>query len=186
MLSRFSATGRTLVVSRHRSNTIHARFNSSRTLPGSHNPLRPRIPTTDLGLPLHPQSHALPSVPASLISSLDLARLHRLSALNPPKPGSEDEKELLGDLNELVGLMEGVKSVELPQEKEALGELLTQGVGEVVIGVNTGLDTDKESQDLKVKNGRKVEGGEVTGRRLLAWATGRKGDYYHSKASKRA
>jgi len=105
-----------------------------------------------------------------LLSS-DIERLHRLSALNPPHSGSKEEKELLEGLNELVGLMEAVKAVQLPEGKEAVGELLNQGVGEVIIGEKTG--TDRVA-------------GEVEGRELLGWATRRKGDYYHSKAGKRA
>lgn len=67
--------------------------------------------------------------------------------------------------------MEVVKDVQLPQGKDALGELLTQGVGEVIIGENTVQDRDE---------------GQVGGRELLGWATSRKGDYYHSKAGKKA
>jgi hypothetical protein len=66
--------------------------------------------------------------------------------------------------------MEAVKAVELPEGKEAVGELLNQGVGEVVIGEETG--TDRVT-------------GEVEGRELLGWATRRKGDYYHSRAGKK-
>jgi len=66
--------------------------------------------------------------------------------------------------------MDAVKAVELPEGKEALGELLNQGVGEVVIGEDTG-----EAREC----------GDVEGRELLKWATRRKGDYYHSKAGKR-
>jgi hypothetical protein len=66
--------------------------------------------------------------------------------------------------------MEAVKAVQLPEGKEAVGELLYQGVGEVVIGEKTG---------------EKRENAEVEGRALLEWATRRKGDYYHSKAGKR-
>jgi hypothetical protein len=73
-------------------------------------------------------------------------------------------------LNELVDLMEAVKAVELPGGKEAVGQLLNQGVGEFVIGEDTGAERTGE---------------EVKGRELLGWATRRKGDYYHSKAGKR-
>jgi len=104
-----------------------------------------------------------------LISS-DLERLHRLSALNPPPSGSKEEKELLEGVNELVGLMEAVKAVQLPEGKEAVGDLLNQGVGEVVIGEETGTDRGT---------------GEVEGRELLGWATRRKGDYYLSRAGRK-
>jgi len=66
--------------------------------------------------------------------------------------------------------MEAVKAVQLPGGKEAVGELLNQGVGEIVIGEKTGQERGK---------------GEVEGRKLLKWAIMRKGDYYHSKAGKR-
>jgi hypothetical protein len=67
--------------------------------------------------------------------------------------------------------MEAVKAVNLPEGESAVRDLLTPGVQEVVVGENSG------------------EGGvgeEVKGRELLGWATRRKGDYYHSKAGKRA
>jgi len=135
-----------------------------------HDPLKPTIPTSNLGLPLNPQPTLdSPKLRQSLLSS-DLERLHRLSALNPPLSGSKEETELLDGLNELVGLMEAVKAVQLPEGKEAVGELLNQGVGEVVIGEETGTERGN---------------GEVEGRQLLGWATRRKGDYYHSKAGKK-
>jgi hypothetical protein len=97
-----------------------------------------------------------------------------LSALDPPTKGSKEEEDLLKGLNELVGLMEVVKAVELPKGKDAIGELLTQGVSEVVIGEHTGEDIGSAGEDT------------VRGRELLQWATRRKGDYYHSKAAKRS
>jgi hypothetical protein len=136
-----------------------------------HDPLKPTIPTSNLGLPLTPQPALTSPKSTQPLLSSDLERLHRLSALNPPLPGSKEEKELLEGLNELVGLMEAVKAVQLPEGKEAVGELLNQGVGEVVIGEETGGERGS---------------GEVEGRELLGWATRRKGDYYHSKAGKRA
>lgn len=143
---------------------ISARRNTST----KSDPLRPSIPTDELGLPLEPQPVTLTptSSTSNTIKSSDLARLHRLSALNPPLPGSREEADLLKGLNELVGLMEVVKAVELPEGKQAIGELLTQGVGEVMIGENTGKDRDE---------------GQIKGRELLEWATSRKGDYYHTK-----
>jgi hypothetical protein len=97
-----------------------------------------------------------------------------LSALDPPTKGSKEEEDLLKGLNELVGLMEVVKAVELPEGKDAIGELLTQGVSEVVIGEHTGEDIGSAGEDT------------ARGRELLQWATRRKGDYYHSKAAKRS
>lgn len=147
------------------------RYTAKSHQPGSpHDPLKPTSPTSNLGLPLNPQPALVsPKLKQPLLSS-DLERLHRLSALNPPLSGSKEETELLDGLNELVGLMEAVKAVQLPEGKEAVGELLNQGVGEVVIGEETG--TEREN-------------GEVEGRQLLGWATRRKGDYYHSKAGKK-
>lgn len=139
--------------------------------PSAHDPLKPTIPTSDLGLPLAPQVAPATFKSTSTLHTDDLERLHRLSALNPPPVGSSEETELLEGLNELVGLMEAVKAVELPERKEAIGQLLNQGVGEVVIGQDTGSERGSE---------------EVNGRDLLGWATRRKGDYYHSKAGKRA
>lgn len=144
----------------------HTRYISSKTS----NPLRPSVPTNDLGLPLDPQPIALPTT-SETIKFTDLARLHRLSALIPPESNSQEETDLLRGLNELVGLMEVVKAVELPQGSEAMGELLTQGVGEVIIDEHTVQERDE---------------GKVGGRELLGWATSRKGDYYHSKAAKKA
>jgi hypothetical protein len=135
-----------------------------------HDPLKPTIPISDLGLPLSPQPALTSPKSTQPLLSSDLERLHRLSALNPPPPGSKEEKELLEGLNELVGLMEAVKAVQLPEGKEAVGELLNRGVGEVVIGEETGVERGT---------------GEVEGRELLRWATRRKGDYYHSRAGKR-
>lgn len=136
-----------------------------------HDPLKPTTPVSSLGLPLSPQpSLALPRSSKPLQSS-DLERLHRLSALNRPRAGSKEETDLLEGLNELVGLMEAVQAVDLPHEKGAVGELLTQGVGEVLIGE----ETEAERGD-----------GEVEGRELLVWATRRKGDFYNSKAGKKA
>lgn len=66
--------------------------------------------------------------------------------------------------------MEAVKAVQLPEGKDAVQNLLNRGVGEVVIGEETGEKGEKE---------------EVEGRELLEWATRRKGDYYHSRAAKR-
>jgi hypothetical protein len=67
--------------------------------------------------------------------------------------------------------MEVVKDVELPSGDGTIGELLTQGVGEVIIGESSGEERDP---------------GQRSGRDLLEWATSRKGDYYHSKAGKKA
>ena len=66
--------------------------------------------------------------------------------------------------------MEAVNAVQLPEGKDAVQNLLNRGVGEVVIGEETGEKAEKDG---------------VEGRELLKWATRRKGDYYHSRAAKR-
>lgn len=146
------------------------RLSTKNTPVPSHDPLKPSIPVSKLGLPLSPQSTPVTSTSTQPLSPSDLERLHRLSALNPPPPGSAEEQELLEGLNELVGLMEAVKAVQLPEGKDAVQHLLNRGVGEVVIGEETGEKGEKE---------------RVEGRELLNWATRRKGDYYHSRAGKR-
>lgn len=153
---------------------VSARLRQARTIAQSrgnaHNPFRSSVPTDELGLPLQPQPVPIPSTASTTIASADLERLHRLSALNPPTVGSQEEADLLKGLNELVGLMEVVQNVELPEGEGAIGELLTQGVGEVTIGERTGEQRDP---------------GKTQGRDLLEWATSRKGDYYHTKTGKK-
>lgn len=170
-MMRCSRTYSRRAIARFSLSLMHIRSQSSYSGLQSHDPLRPKIPISDLGLPLESQPAPLPTIPQSTLLSADLERLHRLSALDPPEKGSQEEKDLLRGLNELVGLMEVVKEVQLPVGKDTIGELLTQGVGEVVIGEHTGGERETEA---------------VNGRELLQWATRKKGDYYHSKAAKRA
>lgn len=75
-----------------------------------------------------------------------------------------------------MGLMEAVKAVELPKGEGGYGALLGRGVGELV------LDFD-ESEDAPEKRGSEpMEKMEVPGgRKLLEYATRRKGDYYASR-----
>ncbi|GHJ88223.1 hypothetical protein NliqN6_4625 [Naganishia liquefaciens] len=78
-------------------------------------PLNPQIDTDELGLPLEPIS--LPpeifNPPPTRISSAQLQRLHRMASIAPPTAGSEEELEMLRDLEGLLGLMDQVKSVKL-------------------------------------------------------------------------
>jgi hypothetical protein len=105
-----------------------------------------------------------------------LPRLHRLSALNPPVKDSDEETKLLKELNELVSLMDGVKDVVLPLNKDELGSLLSEGVGEVHIG--------HDDLQLGKKADREME--KEDGRKLLSWATRRVGDYYATRLEKKS
>lgn len=107
-----------------------------------------------------------------------LSRLHRLSALNPPPPNSHEELKLLDELNNLVSLMEGVKDVQLPLDKEEIASLLSEGVGEVHIGDET------EDKDEDTGMGDRVRDDGKSGRELLDWATRRTGDYYAKRIEK--
>ena len=96
-------------------------------------------PITPLQLPLIRSAQPLPPPPKVRLTSAELARLHRLCALNPPEAGSSTEEMLIDELGSLLGLMEQVKAVDmdLPQgreEREAfIRDLLTDGIGEVVV-----------------------------------------------------
>ncbi|TXT04915.1 hypothetical protein VHUM_03998 [Vanrija humicola] len=127
-------------------------------------PLAPSVDVTALGLPTRPQPAPIPSIPRAPPSPELLAKLHTLSALDPPAAGSSAEAALIDDLGELLGLMDLVKTVELPQDDVA--SLLTEGVGEVVFDGRP--------------HARSVREGEA-GRELLSHATRRVGDYYGFK-----
>ena len=137
-------------------------------------PLNPQITLDpDTQLPLTPLPPPIPHIPRSTsITSSSLARLHRLAALNPPERDSPEEAALIDDLNDLVGLMDLVKSVTLPDD---LSELLSEGVGEVVIGPDTSSASPSSSSRLKEKNGRE----------LLDYATRRIGDAYAHRSSRK-
>ncbi|WOO85765.1 uncharacterized protein LOC62_07G009251 [Vanrija pseudolonga] len=127
-------------------------------------PLTPNVAVTALGLPTHPQPAPIPSIPRAPPSPEMLAKLHTLSALDPPPAGSSAEAALIDDLGELLGLMDLVKTVELPQDDVA--SLLTEGVGEVVFDGR--------------EHARSIREGEA-GRQFLPYATRRVGDYYGFK-----
>lgn len=135
--------------------------------------------------PLHPKPSQTPRTPSSptLITRERLHKLHQLSALNPPPEDSAEEEELIRELSQLIALMEQVQEVELPQDKESLGRLLSQGVGEVVVNAESINQRDKEP----VKPTASVigQGGQETARNreLLEWSTNRHGDFYASRVS---
>lgn len=144
-----------------------------------HNPLRVSVETDELGLPITPLPLAIPSIPSKPISRETLVKLHRLSALNPPEEGSEEELQLKDELGVLMGLMDIVQKVELPPGdlREITAELLSEGVGEVVV--------DEHVAEVQAKDARsgmeKSEEGGKSGRELLDWATRRVGDYYAAR-----
>lgn len=141
----------------------------------SSSPLRPSVPTNDLGLPLTPLPPPIPSsVPRAPLDRAALTKLCTLAALNPPAEGSEAETRLLAELGELVGLMDLVGEVQLEQGEDAVGALLTEGVGELVID---------GSEDAKLQ-GTQQENND-RGRELLQYATNRVGDFYGFRTSAR-
>ncbi|KAL5527143.1 hypothetical protein ACEPAG_5934 [Sanghuangporus baumii] len=63
--------------------------------------------------------HALlESYPRPQISHTELTKLHTLSALVPPKEGSEEAERIRGELDELVRLVEAVKLVDASKLEE--------------------------------------------------------------------
>ncbi len=128
------------------------------------------------------------------ISHETFLKLHRLSALNPPPAGSEDEKVLKTELNELIHLMDLVKDVELPSYAEEEGgrdrmvrELLGQGVGEMVIDGSQEIAIDEGDDTKTTLKGAVLTGqkADKNGRDLLGYATRRRGDNYGFKTGSR-
>jgi hypothetical protein len=87
----------------------------------------------------------------------------------------------MSGLGELVGLMDLVKEVQLPDgdRDEMFRELLSEGVGEVII------DGSDEPVPTKTEEEREKEVREKSGRELLGWATRRVGDYYAHRVEKK-
>lgn len=81
-------------------------------------PLNPQIDTDEFGLPLEPirLPTAIFNPPPTKITSAHLQRLHKMAAIAPPVAGSEEELEMLRDLEGLLGLMNQVKGVKLDDE----------------------------------------------------------------------
>ena len=142
----------------------------------NYHPLYPTVETDELGLPVHPQRPSISYVESVPITRERLHQLHRLSALNPPPEGSEEETKLLEELGEIVALMDYAKRTELPEGdlREITRDLLGEGVGQVVLG---------PEEVGEVRRGEEgTEGDHVQGKELLKWATSRVGDYYASRA----
>ncbi|GFZ50604.1 hypothetical protein JCM24511_08362 [Saitozyma sp. JCM 24511] len=169
-------------------------------------PLSVSVPLDANSLPVEPLPLAIPRIPAATITPEALQRLHRLSALNPPPSGSQEEKEVLAELGTLVGLMDLVQAVEMEVGLD-VGGLLADGVGEVVIDgshemgrARTGMEAGAEAEsststsasttieaDIVGLPGERRETPHVagapehshkSGRELLEYATRRVGDYY--------
>jgi Asp-tRNA(Asn)/Glu-tRNA(Gln) amidotransferase C subunit len=119
-----SAARRTVIAT-----TRAQRWNSSTTF----NPLRPDVKVDELGLPVDPQvspSTARYYNPSPVdLTREQLHKLHKLSALKPPQEGSPEETKLMEELGGLIGLMDVVKEVSLPQDPKELAELL-KGFGQ--------------------------------------------------------
>ncbi|ORY22029.1 hypothetical protein BCR39DRAFT_562455 [Naematelia encephala] len=143
----------------------------SPTTTNESNLLSPSHPTTSLGLPIDPLPSPLPEIQPVIVPRETLVKLHRLSALNPPPEGSKEEAQLVSELSELVGLMELVKAVPLPEGD--LSSLLSEGLGEVVVD-----GSHEDAPGLEVEEGAEEE---VRSRELLGYATRRVGDYYASR-----
>jgi len=81
--------------------------------------------------------------------------LHALSALIPPKEGSFEYETLMGDLEDLIKLVEAVKLVRVEDGGVNLddGRVWTQ---------NTGIPLAEQLQDT-----RDIDGGGANGRELL-------------------
>lgn len=87
----------------------------------------------------------------------------------------------MSGLGELVGLMDLVKEVELPSgdRNEMVRELLSEGVGEVVIDESDGeVSLADECTTAAVGEAKK-------GRELLEYATRRVGDYYAHRVERK-
>ncbi|TYJ58377.1 hypothetical protein B9479_000923 [Cryptococcus floricola] len=117
------------------------------------------------------QSDAIPKITPTPLSRDVLVKLHKLSALHPPPEGSAEEAEMMEELGELVGLMDLVKQVELPQEE--IEGLLGEGIGAIKIGQSDASGKEEETSEK-----------EESGKKLLAWSPTRVGDFYSSALKK--
>lgn len=151
-------------------------------------PLAPDIATTPLGLPIDPiplpsklsSSSSSSHTRTRTLSRTELERLHRLSALNPPAEGSNEEATLLRELGELVALMDQVKDVQLNgMDEEGFGNLeglLTEGVGEVVLDEEEGHEWGPNASiERGVTGGSSQEAGETGARAVSEGEAGVRG-----------
>lgn len=82
--------------------------------------LQPKLADTDsCGIPLRPTwsvNELLSSYPKPTISPARLKRLHELSALVPPQEGTPEHAKLTSEMENLVKLVEAVKTVTMEDE----------------------------------------------------------------------
>ncbi|KAJ9106113.1 hypothetical protein QFC21_001255 [Naganishia friedmannii] len=153
-------------------------------------PLNPQIATDELGLPLQPT--VLPAEifnpPPTRITSAELQRLHRMAAIAPPLPGSQEEDEMLRGLEGLLGLMDQVKKVELDmdvgirergveaeemqEERKAMRKF---AIRKLLVAGNYAdpsdiLDGSRIDEEMPRQDDRESQG-TVKGKELLAWRT---------------
>jgi Asp-tRNA(Asn)/Glu-tRNA(Gln) amidotransferase C subunit len=145
--------------------------------PSFPDPLNPTIPLSSVGLPLQPL-HLPTSIlhpPIVPISTTSLHTLHRLSAISPPSSHAEEER-LKDGLGKLIGLMDGVKEVELGYEtlepvegKRMIREDLVRGFWADPEDVFDGSDIEETTVELSndmpmgrelLKWGRRVKDGQ--------------------------
>ena len=86
----------------------------------------------------------------------------------------------MSGLGELVGLMDLVKEVELPEgdRDEMVRELLSEGVGEVVIDGSEDALPESSGEGERKGEATLGDGDGKSGRQLLDHATRRIGDFY--------
>lgn len=105
---------------------FHARrvFSSTQTrhAHGSRPP-RPSIATSinEFGVPVNPTwsvRELLDSYPPPTIEDATFEKIHRLSALVPPKEGTDERRVLKKELEDLVKLVNAVRMAEVPKDKE--------------------------------------------------------------------
>jgi hypothetical protein len=120
-------TSRCLKDLRHISNTRTLSFyQSSRALSSTHE-------TNSCGIPLKPTwsvDKLLESCPAPTISPATFKRLHELSALVPPEPGTPEYGNLKEELEDLIKLVEAVRLVKFDDEGGVSdGRVWAEGAG---------------------------------------------------------
>lgn len=121
------------------------------------------VETDDCAIPVRPTwsvHELLSSYAKPTVSPATLAHLHRLSALTPPDEGSQDHRTLTLELEELIKLVEAVRTANLggsdtPTDETGIpdGRIWPENMG---IDIQSRQELQEESSD---------------GRRLLAHAT---------------
>lgn len=126
----------------------------------SNRTLHTDVETDEYGIPVRPTwsvNELLSSYPKPTISPATLKHLHTLSALIPPEEGSPEHAELTEEMEDLVKLVEAVKSVNTDSVDDGYG--VPDGR---IWAEGTGIDLDAEPIP--------VDENEVQGRGLLKHA----------------